>query len=150
MPASDNTKSNLDILDELTASLINVNQDINLYEETLNLLPMGVAVISSRIVTWANRSALDLFGYDNLSEVTGKNSNIFYASRDEYERAGKKCYPNGGHTLAKMKRKNGGIVWIFINVHVSNMENGRAFVIFCSLDNIRRLCGYFGEEQRYN
>ena len=92
--------TNLEVLEELTTSLLNVSDDVNLYKETLDLLPMGIAILSSRVITWANKRTLKIFGYNNLSEVVGKNSLIFYASRDEFETSGKTCYPDGGHCLA--------------------------------------------------
>jgi len=134
----------MDILEELTATLASKSDDFNLYRESLDLLPIGVAVISSRIVTWANKKTVGLFGYDTLSEVVGRNSSEFYISREEFERCGRECYPNGGSTFARMRKKDGREIWILIRVQISNAINGRALVLFCSLESIRKLCSKFG------
>ena len=141
--------TNLEVLEELTSSLININDEFNLYKEALDLLPFGVAIISSRIVTWANKRTLQLFGYDYLSEVVGENSFKFYSSTEEYERAGKACYPNGGSVLAKMKKKDGSEMWVFIRVQLSNIENGRTLAVFCGLEGLQKMCAQFGTGDCY-
>lgn len=137
------SSDSMDILEELTVSLSNTSPEMNLYKEALDFLPMGVAIISSRIVTWANNKLLEMLGYSSLSEVLGKNSLEFYYSRDEYERAGRECYPSG-KTMARMKMKDGTEKLIFIRVMESNPETGRALVIFCSIESLRRLCQNLG------
>jgi hypothetical protein len=134
--------SNLEVLEELTSSLVNTSPESQLYKDALDLLPIGVAIISSRIVTWGNIKCLTLFGYSSVSEIIGKNTCDFYSSRSEYERSGKACYPRG-ETLARMKRKDGDESMMHIRVVTSN-ETGRALVTFCSLDSIRKLCDKFG------
>lgn len=140
-----NSSDSLDILEELTVSLSNTSPEMNLYKEALDFLPMGVAIISSRIVTWANHKLLDMLGYSDLSEVIGKNAAEFYWSRDEYERAGRECYPSG-KIMARMRMKNGAEKLIFIRVMESNPETGRALVIFCSIESLKRLCHNLGGE----
>lgn len=140
-----NSKTNLDILEELTASLLNVSEDINLYRDTLDLLPIGVAIISSRLVTWCNKKTLKLFGYHSMSEVLGCNTQQFYSSRAEFERVGKICYPNGGSTMAIMKKRDQTETCMLIRVQVNNPETGQALVIFCGLEGLKKICARFGK-----
>ena len=137
--------TNLEILEELTTSLLNESEDYNLYKEALDLLPIGVAIISSRIVTWTNVKTLSLFGYSSLSEIVGQNCTQFYISRDEYERAGRDCYPDGGQTMARMRMKDGSEKIMNIRVQIHNAKIGRALVIFCSLNSLKNICRKFGK-----
>jgi hypothetical protein len=132
--------TNLEILEELTTSLLKQPESHNLFKDALDLLPVGVAIISSRIVTWANKKTLQLFGYHSLSEVVGDNCEKFYISREEYERAGKICYPNGGSTVARMRKSDNSETSMLIRVQVSNNENGRALVVFCGLEGLKKIC----------
>ena len=133
----------LSVLEELTARLTNSSPDESLYKEALDLLPLGVAIISSRIVTWGNKKVIGLLGYSDVSEIRGKSTSDFYISREEYERAGRECYPSG-QTLARMKMKDGTEKLLFLRVMEHNAGNGRALVTFCSLESLKRLCSKFG------
>ena len=134
--------SNLDVLEELTATLVNASPGTQLYKDALDLLPLGVAIISSRIVTWGNRKCITLFGYDSNEDIIGRNTLDFYISRDEFERAGEVCYPKG-ETIARMKTKDGSEKLMHVRVITSD-TSGRALVVFCSLDSIKKLCDRYG------
>jgi hypothetical protein len=140
---SEDMLDSLSVLEALTERLVNTYPEDSLYKESLDLLPLGVAIISSRIVTWGNKKILSLLGYESVDEIVGKSTLDFYISRTEYERAGSECYPSG-QTLARMRMKDGTEKLIFLRVMEHNIKNGRALVTFCSLESLKRLCSNFG------
>lgn len=144
MYRSERYKSNLETLEELTTLLVTKNGPSNLYRDAIDILPIGIAIISSRIITWCNKKILCDLGYDTLSEVVGKNSVAFYSSREEYERVGTICYPNGGIALTEMRRKDGTTINVIINVHLHSICNGRALVLFYTVDDLKSLCAAYG------
>jgi PAS domain S-box-containing protein len=62
-------------------------------EQTLNSIltasPVGIAFVTSdRKLRWANKTFLELFGYDTSEEVKDLSVRLFYASEEEFVRAG--------------------------------------------------------------
>ncbi|MHB8204258.1 MAG: PAS domain-containing protein, partial [Desulfomonilaceae bacterium] len=62
-------------------------------EQTLNRIltasPVGIAFVSSdRKLEWANKTYLELLGYDTIEEVKDLSVRLFYASEEEFIRVG--------------------------------------------------------------
>ncbi len=62
-------------------------------EQTLNRIltasPVGIAFVSSdRKLGWANKTYLELLGYDTVEEVKDLSVRLFYASEEEFDRVG--------------------------------------------------------------
>ncbi len=62
-------------------------------EQTLNRIltasPVGIAFVSSdRKLEWANKTYLELLGYDTAEEVKDLPVSLFYASEEEFNRVG--------------------------------------------------------------
>jgi PAS domain S-box-containing protein len=93
----------------------------NLLESIWRTSPVGMALAHRRVFTWVNDRWRRLFGYDSPEEVLGRTSELGYASRDQYERAGRVLYGKlessaVAETEAVFKRKDGslfhGHMWV--------------------------------------
>ncbi len=88
-------------------------------EQTLNRIltasPVGIAFLSSdRKVEWANKTYLELFGYNTVEEAKDLSVRLFYASEEEFIRVGSlmSCFcPKGAPAVTDtiLKRKTGEI-----------------------------------------
>ncbi len=86
-------------------------------EKTLNRIlaasPVGIAFVSSdRKLGWANKTYVELFGYDTSEEVKDFPVRLFYASEEEFNRVGNlmsSFCPKGEPAVTDsiLKRKNG-------------------------------------------
>ena len=86
-------------------------------EQTLNRIltasPVGIAFVSSdRKLGWANKTYLELLGYDTVEEVKDLSFRLFYASEKEFNRVGNlmsSFCPKGEPAVTDsiLKRKNG-------------------------------------------
>jgi PAS domain S-box-containing protein len=84
----------------------------------LDNIANGVFFLKNRVVKWANRRAVMMFGY-SLEEMVGKDTSIFYPDRESFQQLGHEAYPLlvRGRTYSterQMKKKGGGIIWCSI------------------------------------
>ncbi|MBN2134767.1 MAG: PAS domain S-box protein [Acidobacteria bacterium] len=100
--------------------------------------PVGIGVISNRIMQWANKHVLDMSGY-TLDEMIGKSTKIFYVSEDEYLRAGKELYQqiqkNGiGSVETQFRKKNGDVIYVIMSASPIDPSETYQNVTFSILD----------------
>lgn len=136
---STNVISHIEVLEQLTEKLVNSPQVTSTYLDVLDAVPVGIGLFTSRICMWMNHFGCRLFGYDHCSELIGKNSLILYSTRDEYERIGKAIYPFG-ITVAKVKKYDGSERQVIVRILKSDIETGKALVLFYSCEDMEYLC----------
>jgi len=90
-------------------------QTKELLEKILSSSPIGITLVEDRSLKWANEAMAEIFGYEDIESFMDQDARIFYASEEEYERAGK-LYEElkKGKTVgidAKFKRKDGSIFY---------------------------------------
>ncbi|UKL13467.1 hybrid sensor histidine kinase/response regulator [Dissulfurimicrobium hydrothermale] len=87
----------------------------DLREIMLENAAVGIVLVKDRKVVSANRYFGDLFGY-NLSEISGRETEIFFPSSDDFRRFGEAVYPRvrqEGHVSIEqfMRHKSGRLFW---------------------------------------
>jgi len=81
-------------------------------KDILDTSPVGINLAENRVVKWANKSWMEMFGFEHGSEYEGKDARILYDSDAEYERVGRALYENIRHrtpaeTDAVLRRTDG-------------------------------------------
>jgi PAS domain S-box-containing protein len=58
----------------------------------LSASPVGICLVERGCVSWANDACLEMFGFTSETQLTGRATRYFYASRAEFERVAKSLY----------------------------------------------------------
>jgi PAS domain S-box-containing protein len=100
--------------------------------------PVGIGMVSDRVLLWANDKLQELTGYKN-KEMLGRSSRILYPNDREYEWVGREKYlqieKNGtGVVETKWQRKNGEIIEVMLSSSPLDREDVSKGVIFTALD----------------
>ncbi len=87
----------------------------------LSTSPVGILRVQDRNIIWGSKAFVEMIGFGDETEFLGKNSEMLYASRQEYERVGKIIYDKSVKGLvsdvdAVFRRKDGTL---FRRVHKS-------------------------------
>jgi diguanylate cyclase (GGDEF)-like protein/PAS domain S-box-containing protein len=92
-----------------------------------------MARVQGRVATWSNRALTKIFGYED-GELDGHLARVLYLDDGSYERIGAEGYAHlqsnkRYRTQLKMRRKDGGAVWIDLSgTPVSGQESLWMFV----------------------
>ncbi len=82
-------------LHEIT-ELENKNEEIEkLYKQSeviLNNSPVGIGLIKNRKFYWCNPKLAEIYGFNDTSELEGKDTIILYNSQEQFEELGKNIY----------------------------------------------------------
>jgi len=82
-------------LHEIT-ELENKNEEIEkLYKQSeviLNNSPVGIGLIKNRKIYWCNPKLAEIYGFNDTSELEGKDTIILYNSQEQFEELGKNIY----------------------------------------------------------
>lgn len=132
--------------------LIGTHTDITRHKELENALrlgenkmrsifraaPIGIGVVSNRVLTEVNDFACKTLGYTR-NELINQNSSMLYYNNEEYEKTRKKIYTeiaNFGSSsiITRVRRKDGAVLDILLSSCPLNSDDPSAGVTFTALD----------------
>jgi two-component system CheB/CheR fusion protein len=95
-----------------------MNLSLDYFEDFFNGTPAGIAIMTSRIINFANSQLADITGYGK-KELTGKYGGIFYPNERESKKIEKSFYPllrkNGLATIeTRWRTRSGKTVDVFL------------------------------------
>jgi PAS domain S-box-containing protein len=117
-------------LHEIT-ELENKNEEIEkLYKQSeviLNNSPVGIGLIKNRKIYWCNPKLAEIYGFNDTSELEGKNTIILYNSQEQIEELGKNIYNDllkRGFYKSEYKLVRGDRqIWLNIQAILVNKDN---------------------------
>ncbi len=85
-------------------------------QKILDASPIGIVLAEDRIIKWANKEMVKLFGYERVEDFVNLPAKICYASEEEYKKAGNLLYEalkkkEIAETEVLFKRKDGSHFW---------------------------------------
>ncbi|MCD4656878.1 MAG: PAS domain S-box protein, partial [Planctomycetes bacterium] len=98
--------------------------------------PMGIGLITDRIIGWGNKRIYDMLGYP-IDSLIGKKGRILYENDNEYERVGKIVYGDIkekgiGEVETRWRRKDGSVFDCILRVtplYVSDQSAGNLVAV---------------------
>jgi PAS domain S-box-containing protein len=94
-------------------------------ESIFHTAPIGIGVISKRVVVQANEQICKMIGYTK-EEIIGQNISIFHDNKEEYNRVGAIFEKIKGREIAniitKLKRKDGRIIDVLLRFSPLNTD----------------------------
>lgn len=109
------SKSNMQILEELTDHLSRKDAEIKKSEQrlrtVLDLAPLGMFLVTNRIIRWSNRRLCEITGY-TFDELKHQSTRILYQSDTEFIRVGETVYTGAPETSTRTKimKKDGTLI----------------------------------------
>ncbi|AFM26218.1 response regulator [Desulfomonile tiedjei] len=109
----------------------------------LSACPVGIVCVRNRRFVWVSRTFVEMFGYQDESDFTGKDVEMIYASREEFERIGKIFYNPGTAGLISdvdvaFRRKDGSIFEGSISAEAADLSDPMKETIAVALDITER------------
>ncbi len=100
--------------------------------------PIGIGMVTDRIITWGNDHFLEMLGY-TPAEIIGQNSRILYPDQEEFERVGREKYHQiaqrgTGSVETKWTMKNGRIIDVFLSSTPLDQSDLFKGVTFTAMD----------------
>lgn len=126
-------KTNLEILEELTEHLTQKDTEIKKSEKrlrtVLDLAPLGMFLVTNRIIRWSNRRLCDITGY-SFEELKHQSTRILYQSDLEFERVGAEVYTGApeASTRTKIMKKSGELIPCTLHVVIIDQCDNDAVV----------------------
>ncbi|MBT6006341.1 MAG: PAS domain S-box protein [Prolixibacteraceae bacterium] len=104
--------------------------------------PVGIGVVSNRIITQVNSRLCEITGY-TADELIGQNSILLYPTQQEYENVGKNKYDQikekgTGTVETRLIRKDGRIIDVLLSSTPINQFDLNEGVTFTALDITKR------------
>lgn len=104
--------------------------------------PMGIGVVSDRVVGWTNEQVSVLTGYAR-EELEGQSARMLYESQEEFERVGRVKYAKiaegrTGTVETRWKRKDGALVDVLLSSAPIDPSNLAVGVVFTATDITKR------------
>jgi PAS domain S-box-containing protein len=104
----------------------------------LSAAPMGIGLVSNRVLLWVNQKVCDMVGCTR-EELMGQSARVLYPSEEEFLRVGKEKYGaiarNGwGSVETCFAHKNGGLIHVLLSSVPVNPEDLSEGVTFTALD----------------
>jgi len=114
--------------------------------------PIGIGVVSDRILKEVNQGLLDMTGYSR-AELIEQSARIVYPDDEEFERVGREKYAQiqergTGSIETKWKRKDGSVRDILLSSTPLNPDDRSAGVMFTAVDITERKRAESELEQR--
>ena len=111
-------------------------------QSIFSVAPVGIGLILDRIFIEVNDTFCKMTGYSR-KEIIGKNSEMVYATREEFETAGIDKYKNiaengTGSVETRFKRKDGRILNIFLSLTTLDKHDLTKGVTFTVMDITER------------
>ena len=125
-----------------TAAELLLKENKEKLQSIFSVAPVGIGLIIDRVFIEVNDTFCKMTGYSR-KEIIGKNSEMVYATREEYETAGidkyKKIAENGtGSVETRFKRKDGRILNIFLSLTTLDKHDLTKGVTFTVMDITER------------
>ena len=100
--------------------------------------PMGIGVVTSRVLDWTNEQLSRMTGY-TAEELRGKSARIFYADDEEFDRVGRHKYAEirskgTGSIVTVWRRKDGRPINVYLSSTPIDPGDLSAGVVFTALD----------------
>ncbi|MFP4070887.1 MAG: PAS domain S-box protein [Desulfovibrionales bacterium] len=122
----------------------------------LHAVPTGMGLISKRIFLDVNDRISDITGYSR-EELIGRDSQLLYPSRKEYDYVGKEKYrqiemQGIGSLETQFKRKDGKVIDVLINfapLDLNDLSAGVTFTVMDITESKRRENTLTGERRRF-
>ena len=100
--------------------------------------PMGIGVVTSRVLDWTNEPLCRMTGY-TAEELRGKSARIFYADDEEFDRVGRHKYAEirskgTGSIVTVWRRKDGRPISVYLSSTPIDPGDLSAGVVFTALD----------------
>jgi PAS domain S-box-containing protein len=116
----------------------NLKQTQRALNSILSAAPMGIGLISDRVLLWVNQKVCDMVGLTR-EELLGRSARILYPSEEEFIRVGKEKYDsicrNGWGTVETcFIHKNGSLIHVLLSSVPINPEDLSEGVTFTALD----------------
>jgi len=104
--------------------------------------PMGIGVVSDRIVGWSNEQVSVLTGYAR-DELEGRSARMLYEDQEEFERVGRVKYAEiaegrTGTVETRWKRKDGALIDVLLSSAPIDPNDLSAGVVFTATDITKR------------
>jgi PAS domain S-box-containing protein len=104
--------------------------------------PVGIAVLTHRVITVANDRFCDTVGYSR-DEVLGMSTRGFYLSDEDYYQTGNRFYLDSREKVgqladARFRRKDGRIIDVLLTMTAMQHEDPRAEATFMVMDITER------------
>ncbi|RLC56679.1 MAG: hypothetical protein DRH89_05150 [Candidatus Cloacimonadota bacterium] len=144
-----NLKDSMISIDKLNEEINNHKKTENLLHESENRLssifraaPTGIGVVVNRNIKFVNQRFIEMTGY-SAEELIGKNAQIVYPSKEEYNRVVKYKYKQiqkyGTGTIeTKFLRKDGSIIEILLSSTPLDLDDLSKGITFTTTDITER------------
>ena len=108
----------------------------------LRAAPVGIGVISDRVIGWANETFHDMLGYAH-GELTGTNSRLLYETDMEFERVGQLKYAGAGQwgqgsIETRLVCKDSKVIDVLLSFCPIDMDEPATGLSFAALDITER------------
>jgi PAS domain S-box-containing protein len=126
-----------DITDQKQAQA-SLEQNEALLRSIHQAAPMGVGVVTNRVLEWTNEPLSRMTGY-TAEELRGKSARIFYADDEEFDRVGRHKYADirskgTGSIVTAWRRKDGRPISVYLSSTPIDPGDLSAGVVFTALD----------------
>ncbi len=111
-------------------------------EAILETTAVGVTFLINRRHQWLNRTLATMLGY-TPAELLGQETRLHYPSDEEFDELGREAYVQIARTgtfsaEARMKRKNGELIWVQLDGTVLNRDKPDEGTVWTYVDVTRR------------
>lgn len=108
-------------------------------QKILDASPIGIVLAEDRVIKWANKEMVRLFGYESVEDFIDLPAKRCYASEEEYRRVGDLLYEalkkkEIAETEALFKRKDGSHFWGLLRMIVFDPEHPKKKVVGTVVD----------------
>ena len=127
---------------ERTRAEAALRQSQSLLQSTFRAAPVGIGVVSGRILQWSNERLCEMTGYA-ASELAGRSARMLYPSQEEFDYVGREKYAQisargTGTVETRWQRKDGCVIDVLLSSTPLDPANLEAGVVFTALDITER------------
>jgi diguanylate cyclase (GGDEF)-like protein/PAS domain S-box-containing protein len=110
------------------------------YQKLVENIPMGIFRLSpqhSFEILMSNSAFIHMLGYESLQELKSSSFNDFFSLPSDAEDFFQKIHQDGAKGFdARLKRKNGNLLWGFVTAQSGKDENGQTKYFDCTIEDI--------------
>jgi len=124
-----------------------IEQQLKETKETLQKIldasPIGIVLAEDRVIKWANKGMVRLFGYERIEDFIELPAKKIYVSEEEYKRVGNLLYEvlkkeEIAETEVLFKRKDGSPFWGLLRIAAFDPEHPEKRIIATVVDITER------------
>jgi len=142
-------KSDLDILDMVSQHIAfaierkeaddAIREQKQIFEKIFELSPAGIAFVANRVFKRVNDEFVKIFGYENKADLINKKTEMTYASKKEYLRAGEIMYSDSAlkhrsDFKYNLKKKDKTLFPARITINYSTLKDPLLWAVFSVTD----------------